>query len=110
MITVAHQLIFDRLVIFDYAIMNECDFSAGVKMWMRIFVGDLAVRSPSSVADPKVPSRRFLLHQFSQRCDSAGAFASLDVIAVHNRNPGRVITAIFEPPQPVQQDGSSFRR
>src|ERR1700730_652363 len=110
MIAVAHQLFFERLVIFDYAIMDEGDFATGVKMRMRIFVGDLAVRSPSSVADSKVPDRRFLLHQFGQRCDSAGAFASLDVIAVHDRDPGRVITTIFESPQPIQQDGSSFRR
>src|SRR4029079_14312102 len=40
----------------------------------------------------------------------AGAAAQIDRALVHDRHPGRVVAAILEPPQPLNQNGNDFLR
>ena len=110
MIAVRDELLFQRLVVLDNAVMHQRDFAASVEMWVGVFIGNLAVRSPASVADSVVTTGRLFVDQFRQRRDASGAFPRLDVIAVYNGNSGRVVATIFQTAQPIEQDGSSFSR
>src|SRR6266403_790995 len=104
----ALQLFAQRRIIFDHTVVHERDFSALVKVRMRVFVGHLPMGSPARVADAVLPRGRFLGHQFGKVRDPSGAFARLDLLPVYDRNPGRIVTAIFEPPQTVQKYGRRF--
>ena len=59
-VAVLDELFFECLIIFDYAIVDERDFAAGVEMRMRVFVVDFAVRGPASVTDAVGSGGRFL--------------------------------------------------
>src|SRR4051794_14372102 len=50
-VAVADQLIFERLVIFDDAVVDERQAAAGVKMGVRVLIGRFAVGGPASMAD-----------------------------------------------------------
>src|SRR4029077_16826620 len=104
----ALQLFAQRRIIFDHAVMHQRDFSALVKMRMRIFVGHFSMSSPARVADAVLPRGRFLGHQFGKVRNPSGAFAGLDLFPVYDGNAGGIVAAIFEPPQTVQKYGRSF--
>src|SRR5207244_6939354 len=99
----ALQLFAQRRIIFDHAVVHKRDFSALVKVRMRVFVGHFAMSSPARVADAVLPRWRFLGHQFGKVRDPSGAFARLDLPPVYDGNASRIVTAIFEPPQTVQE-------
>src|SRR6478672_1679591 len=105
----ALQLFAQRRIIFDHAVVHKRDFSALVKMRMRIFVGHFPMGSPARVADAVLPRGRFLGHQFGKVRDPSGAFARLHLLPVYDGHAGGVVTAIFEPPQAVQEYGRRFR-
>ena len=88
-IAVADQLIFQRLVIFDHAVVDERQFPARVEMRMGVLIGRFAVGGPAGVADAESAGRRLFRHQFSERGDAPGAFARLDAVAVDDRDARR---------------------
>ena len=53
----ADKLIFERLVIFNHAVVDERQFAAGVEVRVRVLVGDFAVRGPASVTDAEACRR-----------------------------------------------------
>src|SRR5437016_12577362 len=63
-VSVLDELFFERLIILDDAVMDECDFSSGVEMRMRILVIDLSVCRPACVADSIRSSGWFLGNKF----------------------------------------------
>jgi hypothetical protein len=65
-VTILDQLFFERLIIFDDAVVNERDLAGGVEMRMGILVVDLSVRRPASVADSLRSSGRFLRNKFGE--------------------------------------------
>src|SRR2546423_459231 len=104
-IAVADELIFERLIILDDAVVNQSQPARRVEVRMRVSVGWFAVRGPARVADTEGPSRRPFRHELAELRNPAGAFARLDFIAVDYRNAGRVVAAIFQAPQPIEKDG-----
>src|SRR6476661_4779621 len=104
----ALQLFAQRRIIFDHAVVHQRDFSALVKMRMRIFVGHFSMSSPARVADAVLPAGRFLGHETGQVRDPSGALTRFDLLPVYDGNAGGVVAAIFEPPQTVQEYGRRF--
>src|ERR1700730_17649323 len=103
------ELLAQRRVIFDHAVVHQRDFSALVEMRMCIFVGYLSMGSPASVADAVLPQGRFLGHQFGKIRDPSGAFACLHLLPVYDRDAGGIVATIFETPQTVEKYGRRFR-
>ena len=66
LVAILDELFFERLIIFDDAVVNESDLAGGVEMRMRVFVVDLSVRRPASVADPIRSGGRFLRNKFGE--------------------------------------------
>ena len=103
-VAVADELVFERLVIFDYAVVDEGEAARRVEMRVRVLIGRFPVRGPAGVADAEGAGRRPLRHEFSELGNSAGAFARLNLVAVHDRDAGGVVAAIFQTPQTIQED------
>src|SRR5205085_7622133 len=104
----ALQLLAQRRVVFDHAVVHQSDFAALVEMWMRIFVGYFSMGGPASVADPVLPRGRFFGHQFGEVRDAPRAFPRLDLPAIYDRDAGGIVTAIFETAQTVEKYGRRF--
>src|SRR2546430_2565529 len=104
----ALQLFAQRRIIFDHAVVHKRDFSALVKVRMRVFVGHFSMSSPARVADAVLPAGRFLGHESGQVRDPSGALARFDLLPVYDGNAGGVVAAIFEATQAVQEYGRRF--
>ena len=99
----------DLLVILDHAVVDEREFAALVEMRMGILIGRLAVRRPAGVADAVSARRGRFGHQLGKPGDAAGTFPRLDMVAIDDRDAGRIVATVFEPTQPIEQDGRGFR-
>ena len=105
-----HELILQHVVVFDHAIVAEEERAALVAVRMRILIGDAAVRCPARVRDAHGPGGRRLLDEFRKIGDAPDAFAHFDLPAVEHRDARRIVPAIFQAPEPVEEDGDrSFR-
>src|ERR1700738_2513761 len=78
-------------------------------MGMRILVVDLSVGGPAGMADAVGTGWRFLRHQFRESGNPARALAGFDMIAVDDGDAGRIVAAIFQTAQPLEQNGARFR-
>ncbi len=87
-IAVPNQLIFQRLVILDHAVVHERQFPGRVEMRMGVLIGRLSVSGPARVADAESSGRRLFRHEFSERGDASGALAGFDA-ARHQRSRPR---------------------
>ncbi|MEY2601709.1 MAG: hypothetical protein QOJ36_1028, partial [Verrucomicrobiota bacterium] len=108
-VAVLDELLFERLIIFNYAVVDESDFASGVEVRMGVLIVDFSVRRPTSVTDSVGSGGRFLGNEFGQRSDATGAFAGLDVIAIDDGDAGRVVASILEATKPIEQNGRSLR-
>ncbi len=97
------KLVFQLDVIFDDAVVHHDDFAGAIAMRMGIFLGGAAVRGPARVSDAvdaferSDADRLFEIAQFSRRA----ADFQLAVVA-HDGDAGGVVSAVFEAPEPVQ--------
>src|SRR5437764_2567941 len=108
-ITVPDQLIFQRLVIFNHAVVHERELSRGVEVRMRVLVGRLSMSRPAGVADAISTGERFRRHELAELGDASGAFPGLNAIAVYDRDAGGIVAAIFKAAQTIEENGSGLR-
>ncbi len=100
------ELVLEAQIVFDDAVVHHHDIAGTVAMRVRVFFGGTPVRRPAGVADAvgavhRVDANRvFQVAQFSRRSSNRQM-----VIAIQDCDTGRVITAVFEPAQPIQDDG-----
>ena len=100
------QFLFERVVIFDDAIVNDGDFAGLIEVRMGIFVRGRAVRGPARVADAEISLDRFGFQKARKAfADFAHFLANEQIAATHHSHAGAVIAAIFQPPQSFEQDG-----
>ena len=102
------ELFAERGVIFNHTVVHQCDFSALVKMWMRVFVGDLAVGGPTRMADAIMAGGRLLGHQFREVRDPSSAFPRLDLFAVYDGDACGIVTTVFKAAQTIEKNGRCF--
>ncbi len=100
------QLLFERIVIFDDAIVDHGNPARLVGMGMGIDVGGRAMGGPAGVANADATGNRFGLQQRRETlADASHPLAHGEAIAVQHGHSGAVVAAIFQPAQPFQQDG-----
>ena len=103
------QLALELDVIFHDAVMDDDDLAGAVAMRMRVFFGGTAVRGPARMADAvralhgRLPDDLFEIVQFAR----GAADLHLAVVSDHG-DAGRVIAAIFQPPQAVEDEGNDL--
>ncbi len=72
-------------------------------------LGRLAVRRPARVADADRAVHRLAFEPGGEVGELALGAAPLDAAVDQGRDPGRIVAAIFEPPQPLDQLGRDRR-
>ncbi len=86
--------------------MHHDDAASAIAVRMRILFAGAAVRGPTGVADAVGPIQRLEADHLFQIAQLALGAPDLQTIAVSGHgNARRIITAIFQPLQSVQDDG-----
>ena len=95
----------ENLIVFDDPVVDQRQPPGLVEMRVRVLVRGTAVRGPASVGNADLPGGGMLFEQVGEHLDAPGALADFELAAVNGGEARRVVAAIFQPPQPVQQDG-----
>jgi len=93
-----------RLVVLDDAVVDDGDLAAGVQVRVRVELRDAAVSRPARVRDADRPALRRRRPVALQPGDHADALANVERPILDQRNPGRIVAAIFEALQAVDQE------
>jgi hypothetical protein len=104
------QFVLEFLVIFDDAVMHH-RHRIVAEVGMGVALAGFAVGGPAGVGDAQRPAHRFLLQAFRQHLHLAdrAQTGATGYPAVQGDDTRRVIAAIFQPPQPFEQDGVTLR-
>src|SRR5215469_1896598 len=100
------KFIFQPVVIFNHPVVHHGDPLGLVKMRMGILISGRTVRGPARMADPQAALRRLLLqHARQPLVDLPLLLSHHQILGVDHRHTRAVIAAVFQPPQPLQQNG-----
>ena len=105
------ELMLERKVVLDDAVMHHHHVALAIAVRVRVLLGGPAVRGPARVADAERAIHRVHpdgLFQVAQLAFGA-AHGQLAVVAI-NRQPGRIVSAILQPPQAFQNDRNGVLR
>ena len=102
------QLVLQVEVVLDDAVVHDDDLAGAVLVRMGVLFGRPAVRGPARVADAVNAFERLYVDRLLEVHELARASAALDLPVADDRDARRVVTAIFEPPQSVDEDGHDF--
>ena len=95
-------------VVFDDAVVNDHDAVLAVMVRMRVFFGRTPVRGPARVPDAEQPAQRLRANDFFQVAQLSRRAADLQPAVPNHGNAGRVVTAVLQPLEAVNQDRNDF--
>ena len=105
LVAAALQLLLQLEVVLDDAVVNDDDLVGAVAMRVGVLLGGAAVRRPARVARDRrgreigvVGDHRFEIRQLP------GAAANVEAVAVDDGDASRVVAAILEPAQALDED------
>jgi len=104
------ELALELEIIFDDAVVDDDDAPGAVAMGVGIFFRGAAVRGPAGVPDAEGALDGVLeknLFEIAQLAGSAPDFERGSGRAA-NSDASRIVSAVFEPPQPLNDDGNYF--
>ena len=104
------QLLLQVEVVLDDAVVDDDDLAGAVAVRVGVLLGRPAVRRPARVADAVVAGDRVGGDDVLEVRQLAGAAPQVDRAVAHDRDAGRVVAAILELPQPVDQDRDDVLR
>ncbi len=100
------ELLLQREIIFDNAVMNDDDPAGAVAVGVGVLFAGAAVGSPAGVADAVGAGKRLETNYLFEVAQLALGATDLQAFAIAgNRDSGRVIATIFEAPEAVDDDG-----
>src|ERR1700719_860225 len=100
------ELTFQRDIVFDDAVVHDDDGSGAVAMGMRVLFGGAAVSGPAGMADAVGSVERLEADDFFEVAQLAFGAADLQAFTIAaDCDPSRVVAAIFQTPQPVDNYG-----
>ena len=91
-------------VVLDDPVVDDDDAAGAVAVRMRVLLGRPAVRRPARVADAVIPFERIVAITSSSRASLPALRRSSIAPVADDGDARRVVAAILEPPQPVDQD------
>ena len=104
------QLVLQVQVVLDDAVVHDDDLAGAVLVRMGVLLRGPAVRGPARVADAVDSLERLRVDGLLEVHELARAAPSLDLPVADDGDACGVVAAIFEPPQPVDEDGHDFLR
>jgi hypothetical protein len=106
-VALGDELLLQRKVVLDDAVVDDDDLAGAVAVRMRVFFGGAAVSGPASVADAVGAVEWLEADGLFQVSQLAFCPADLQALAVAgDGDAGRVVAAVFEPAQTVDDDGN----
>ena len=105
------KLLFEREVVLDDAVVHDHDLAGAIAMGMGIFFGRAAMRRPARVADAVGAIERAQANGVFEVPQLAGSPAhGQPAVFSHHRQPSRIVSAIFQALEPIQNDGHRLAR
>ena len=99
------ELLLKRNVVLNDAVVNHHNLAAAIAMRMRVFFSGAPVSGPAGVSDTVSSVEWLEPDHFFQIAQFAFGSPNLKTLAVAtDGNSGRVIPAVFKPPQAIQND------
>jgi hypothetical protein len=98
---------FQSVVVLNHPVMHDRNFSGLIEVWMRILIRGRPMRCPAGVPQ----TDRAFQRPLAQKSGQAFVYFSFPlqrlrpIRLIQNGHPRAVITAIFQPPQALQNDG-----
>src|ERR1700728_4717215 len=103
------QLFLQAEIVFDDPVMHDHDLAGAIAVRMSVFFGRTPVGSPASVANAVGAVERLEANDFFQIAQFAFGASKLQLVAITgDGNSSRIITAVFEPPQALDDDRNHF--
>ncbi len=91
-------------IVLDDAVVDDDDPAGAVAVRVRVLLGGPAVSRPSRVADAVLPLERIHRDHFLEPSELARAAPQLDRAVAHDSHAGRIVSAVLEAPQSVDED------
>ncbi len=91
-------------IVFDDAVVDDDEPAGAVPVWMRVFFGGAAVGGPARVAQAVAAGDRVGRQHLLEPGELARASPDVETPVVHQRDAGRVVAAVLQPPQALDQD------
>ena len=98
------QLALQLEVVLDDAVVHHDDAALAVAVRMRVLFGGAAMRGPAGVTETVFPRQRVGGQRRFQVAELAGAAPDLELAVVDDGDAGRVIAAVLELPQPLDDE------
>ena len=103
--TLFDELFLQAEVILDDAVVHDDDLAGAVAMGMGVFLGGAAVGSPSGVPDTIATLKRLQADDFFQVAQLPFRATDLQLVPIAgDGDSSRVISAVLEPPQTLDND------
>jgi hypothetical protein len=96
--------------IFYDAVMHHHHFTGHAKVWVGVASVWLAVGCPACMSDPQLTVQGRFVYQALKAGKLARVPPDLDVAVLQDRQAGRVVAAVFQPFQSVQDDRRGVTR
>ena len=98
------QLLFQIEIVLDDAVVDDDDLARAVAMGVGVLFGRPAVRRPPSMADAIVAGQRRQPDDRFKVGELASAPPKVHTAVAHDGHARRVVAAVLEPPQPVDEN------
>ena len=98
------ELFLQAEIVLDDAVVHDDEVTRAVRMRMRIAVRRTAMRRPARMADTDRALRHIFLDLVAQCRKAADALLDADVIAVINGDAGRIVAAVLELREALEQE------
>ena len=110
LVALIDEFAFEVEIVFDDAVVDYDDAAGAVAMGMGVLFGGAAVGGPAGVADAEGAVEGMLAEDFFEVGELAGGAADIEGGAggAADRDACRVVAAIFEAPQALNDDGNHF--
>ncbi len=92
-------------IVLDDPVVHDDDLPCAVAVRVRIFFSRPAVCRPACVANSVLALERVDGQHLFEPGELSGAAPQLNRAIADNSHPRRVVAAVLEPPQPIDQDG-----
>src|SRR5262245_22271040 len=106
----ALELMLQIEIVLDDPVVHHDDAAGAVAVRMGVLFGGTSVRGPAGMPDAVLTVDRAGRDDLFEPRQLAGAAAQFDGSVVNDRDAGRVVAAVFEPPQAIDQDGYELLR
>ncbi len=98
------KLVAQLAVVLDDAVQDDREFRVGARLeWVRVLLGDAAVRRPACVAEPGRRLRAVRARLLLQDLEVADGARVLEPVLLEQDDPGGVIASVLEPFEPLDE-------